>query len=225
MLRAAQQGRLCVLIFKGMPGVFGEFKTEPPSEHHHHLSGTHLATFALDVQVSRVGEALKQRAKGAGFVQQDVLGLLFKAAVSAEQVTEISVQEAVFPNQLEHRVHEKPGLFNVAHMGCGAQKRVKLLLKSVKERIDELVFGGKVVVEIAWADGELRRDERGRYVGLAKAIEKPKGRFKDSLCCSSRRFFNHESRRRHFKKLHNIGHLNGRSTYLYFAIKIAAQKC
>ena len=110
-------------------------------------------------------------------------------------------------------------------MGCGAQKRVKLLLKSVKERIDELVFGGKVVVEIAWADGELRRDERGRYVGLAKAIEKPKGRFKDSLCCSSRRFFNHESRRRHFKKLHNIGHLNGRSTHLHFAIQINAQRC
>jgi len=36
---------------------------------------------------------------------------------------------------------------------------------------DQLVFGGKVIVQIARADVELGRDERGRHIGFAIAIE------------------------------------------------------
>ena len=192
VLSASKECGLGVLVFQGVSGVFGKFKAQPPGEHHHHLGGAHLSAFSLDVQVTRMGQALQEGAKGAGFVKQDVLGFLLKPAVPAEEVTKVSVQETVLPNQLKQGVHEKPSLLHIAGMGGCGQKGMELVLKIVKERIDQFVFGGKVVVKVAWADVELRGDQGGGNIGLTKAIEKPKRRFKYSLCRSSRSFFNHD---------------------------------
>ena len=148
------------------------------------------------MQVALVPESLKKGATGARFEEQDVFDVFFKAAVFAQQVAQVTVEKTVLPDEFKKRVQEKPSLFDIAHVGAGRQNREQLGLILFKERGHQLVFGGEVVVKVAWADGELRGDQGGGDIGLAKAVEERQGGAQDALRSSARGFFSHGRRYR-----------------------------
>jgi hypothetical protein len=96
----------------------------------------------------------------------------FQPAVLAQQVVEVAVEEAVLPDQLEQRVHEKPGVFHVAHAVAGVEQFAQGFFVAVEQRVDELVFGGVVVVEVAGADVELGRDQVVDTLGSPKRLKR-----------------------------------------------------
>jgi hypothetical protein len=76
-----------------------------------------------------------------------------------EQIVQVAVQEAVLPDQLEEHVEEQPGVLDVGHRIGGLQQFVKRRVVAREQRIDQLVLGRVVVVEVAGADVQLGRDQ------------------------------------------------------------------
>ena len=90
-------------------------------KHHHHLCGAHLTRAGLNVQLACMPQTLKKGLECTRFEQEHVFDVVFHSAISAEQVTQVSVEKAIVPHELKKGVHEKPSFFHVAHMGGGRQ--------------------------------------------------------------------------------------------------------
>ena len=71
-----------------------------------------------------------------------------------------------------------------AHLGVRLGEKQRLL-EAVVQAVDQLVFGGVVIVQVARADAEFGRDQRGRHVGLAEPVEQLERDLQDALCGSS----------------------------------------
>ena len=69
-------------------------------------------------------------------------------SVFAEQIIEVAVQKTAVPHQLKQAVHHKPGVFHIAHLGAGLEQLAQIGLKAIEERVDQLVFGRVVVIQI-----------------------------------------------------------------------------
>ena len=111
--------------------------------------------------------------------------------VAREQVVQVPVQKAVAPHLLKERMQEKPGVFDVPYIGGGVQQPQHGGLVLVKEAIDQGVFGREVVIKVARTDAQLGRDQRGRDVGLTKAVEQLQRHVGNALGCSAGGFFGH----------------------------------
>ncbi len=210
MLGASEECLLGILVLQGVSWVSRVFKTQPPSEHHHHLCGAHLACAGLNVQLTCVSKALEQGFEGTGFEQKHVFDVVLHFAVSAQQVAQVSVEKAIVPHELKKGVHEKPSFFHVAHMGGGRQDGLEFLQVLGEQCVHELIFGGEVIVEVAWADGEFSRDQGCRDVGFSKSIEELAGGLEDSFGGSPGGFFRHGCLRR--KRVEGLGLPEGLKT-------------
>jgi hypothetical protein len=90
------------------------------------------------------------------FVGQDGLKMRFQESIFAQQIIQITVQKAVLPDQLKQSMHEKPGVFYIAHAIAGIQQLIQRAFKAIKQCVDQFVFGGVVVIKVAWTDVQLR---------------------------------------------------------------------
>ena len=124
-------------------------------------------------------------------MQQCVFDVGFQLTVLAEQVVQITVQKSVLPHQLKQGVHEKPSVFHIVHARRCVEQFIQRRLVAVEQRCDQLLFGRVVVVQVAGADVELGRDQCGRHIGLAKAVEEVKRDLQNSLCGTTWRFLCH----------------------------------
>ena len=171
MLGTANQRLGGAVFFQGMARVAHIFVTQPPGEQDHHVGGRGFALGTIELQSAVVVQAGDELHKGPLFARQQIFDLGFQAPVAAEQVIEVAVQKPVFPQTLKQGVDEKPSVFHIAHIASGFEQGVELRQVLVKQGIDQLVFGRKVVVQVARADAQFRRNQVGGDIGLAKAVE------------------------------------------------------
>jgi hypothetical protein len=134
---------------------------------------------------------LSSMARTARVFFQDGLEMHFQPAVLGQQIVEVAVEKAVLPDQLEQGVHEEPCILDVAHAATGSQQLGQRAFVAVEQRVDELVFGRVVVVEVAGADAQLGGNQGGRDVGLAKPVEQFERDFQYAFSGAARRFFHH----------------------------------
>ena len=138
------------------------------------------------------GQSLQQLVKRGSFDFQHVLEVGFQMPIFRQQVVEVSVQKSVRPNELEQRVQKKPCVFHVFDVLAGIEQLQNVFFVVVKQMADQLVFGGKVIVQIARADVELGRNEGGRHIGFAIAIEQVQRHCGNALGGAAGGFFGHE---------------------------------
>ena len=174
-----------------MARVANVFKAQPVGQHHHHAGGRGLGLARVHAHGAVQRHAGQHGFDGAGLVVDDALEMRFKLAVFAQQVVEVAVQKPVFPDALKQRVHEKPGVFHITHAFAGAQQLAQRFFIALQQGVDQLVFGRVVVVQVARADPQLGRYQRGRNIGLAKAVEQRQRHLENALRSAARRFFRH----------------------------------
>jgi len=92
---------------------------------------------------------------------------------------------------LEQRVHEKPRVLDLAHAAARVQQIRQGLRVAVEQRIHQRVLAGVVVIQIARADVQFGREQRGRDMGFAKAIEQVQRGFENALGGAAWRFLGH----------------------------------
>jgi len=65
-------------------------------------------------------------------------------------------------------VQEEPGVFDIAHAVAGVEQFAQGAFVAVEQRVDELVFGRIVVVEVAGTDVEFGGNQCRRTLGFAE---------------------------------------------------------
>ena len=191
VVRAAQQGALCMGRLQRLARIAHVLVVEPVGQHHHHAARQRIGFARVDVEVAGAGQARQQREDRLRLALEHHLELGFQVAVLAQQVVQVPVQEAVAPDQLEQAVHEEPGVLHILHPAAGMQQLVQLGLVAGVEPVDQLVLGRVVVVQVAGADAQLGRNQRGRHVRLAEAVEQVERGFEDALRSAAWRFLGH----------------------------------
>jgi hypothetical protein len=93
--------------------------------------------------------------------------------VARHQVVEVAVEEAVFPDALEHQVQVEPQVLDrlLGARRAATRRHVDALLEAGEELLDDLLLVAEVVVEVAGAHVERLGDHPGGHVGLAALVE------------------------------------------------------
>ena len=191
MVGTPQQRQLGMLRLQCTAGVTHIFITEPVGGDHHHGGGGGVQLAGVNVDGTGAAHAVEHGLDGACLVFQHPLEMRLQPAVLAEQVVQIAVQEAVLPDQLKQGVHEEPCVFHITHTITGVEQFPQRMFVAVKQGVDQLVFGGVVVVEIAGADIQLGRYQRGGDIGLTEAVEQLQRDFQNPFCGAAWRLFHH----------------------------------
>ena len=194
MLRSAQKGNLRALGFQCPARVANVFIAQPIGQHHHHAGRGGLDFARIDGNCARPAHAVEHGLDGMGLVLQHPLEMGLQPPVLGQQVVEVTVQKAVLPDQFEQRVHEEPGMLDIAQLVAGVEQFVQRTLITVEQRIDQFVLGRVVVVQVARADVEFGGDEGGGDIGLAEPVEKVERDLQDALGGSAGRFPGHAQR-------------------------------
>ena len=115
MVRSAQQSQLRAFGFERAARVAHVLIAQPVGQQHDHAGGRGLDFARIDAHGARAAHAVEHGLHRAGLVLQHPLEMRFEPAVFRQQVVQVAVQEAVLPDQLEQRVHEEPGILDIAH--------------------------------------------------------------------------------------------------------------
>ena len=106
----------------------------------------------------------------------------FDQPVAGQQIVDVAVEKAEFPDRLEQQVEEKPDVLRLVRaLPRGAEQVADFALVVGKKRVDDLVLVVEVVVEIAGADLHFVGDHRRRDVRLAEVVEQAQGGFENPL--------------------------------------------
>ncbi|GAO26330.1 Inner membrane transporter rhtA [Alicycliphilus sp. B1] len=182
MARAAQQRRLGAFGLQGAARVAHVLEAEPVGQHHHHAGGGGLqVVLVVHAQRAAAPHGGQQGAHGGHLGLQHAGELRLQQAVARQQVVQVAVEKAVLPEQLEQPVHEEPRVLHVGRIAAGLQQPAQGLVVLCEQRIDDLVLGAVVVIEVAGADAQLSGNGGGGDMGLAKAVEQRQAGLENAL--------------------------------------------
>ena len=188
---AAQQRVLCAFGLQRMAWIAHVLVAEP-ERRDHHQSGRHRRDLGrVDPQHPALLQAAQQRSHRLLGAVQQVFELRLDPPVVRQQIVDVAVQKAVLPDSLEQTVHEEPRVFHIVHRIAGGQQCVQAGFVALEQPRDQHVLGRKVVVEVARADPEFGRDQRGRHVRLAETVEQLQRRLQNALDGAAWRLLGH----------------------------------
>ena len=84
---------------------------------------------------------------------------------------------------------EEPRILDMGDAVRGLQNGLQRLFVLHEQRVDQIVLGGEVVVEIAGADAQFGRDRIGRHPRLSKAVEQRQTALQNALSRAARCLF------------------------------------
>mmetsp|Transcript_6313 Transcript_6313/g.25614 ORF Transcript_6313/g.25614 Transcript_6313/m.25614 type:complete len:251 (-) Transcript_6313:2165-2917(-) len=178
---AAHQRDAGTVGLERMARVAHVFVAEPVADHDDHRIGRRRGLAQFHLQCAAQVQARQHLAHGLLLGREQALEMRLEPAVLEQQVVQVAVQEAVLPDQLEQHVKEQPGILDMAHVVRRGEQLAELGLVAAEQRVDQLVLGGEVVVEVAGADLQLGRDQRRGDIRLAEGIEEVERDLQDAL--------------------------------------------
>ena len=141
---------------------------QPEGGHHQNVGGRGGQFRCRCAHHAGMAHAAHHRMRAVVGAPQDARETHAQAAVAAEDLHQVAVQEAVVPDALEHQVQLQPDVLQPRQaVGGRRQRRIHALLVPREELLDDVVLVAEVVVQVARADLQLVGDMVGRDVGLA----------------------------------------------------------
>lgn len=153
-------------------GGLGDLERDPAGDHH--LDGlTEIRQILIiDVYDATLAQAFEQGDHGGAHLLLGLEVLLLELLVAAQDVRQVGVEEAELPHQVEDGIQ-------IAHQilqgNLAVARRDEALAQVagilIEDGVDDVFFIAEVVIEVARADAQVRRNVVGGDVGLTLIVE------------------------------------------------------
>ena len=158
---------------------------EPIGRNHQDIIGQRLDLSLRGLHRFSTDQCVTKLLHGVSLVAKDDIEVRSQPGIPHDQVVQVSIQEAILPDALEHEVQIEPHVFQRA-FGVADCSRADIdrLLEIRKKMLNNLILVTEVVVKIPRADVQFISNMARCYVAFSIGVEEREADSQYSFACT-----------------------------------------